>query len=60
VGTGEIKRQGSDADHSPPSSSEVKKGVVIPPLPRFFSRLSQPHTNKRDECVFLESRTKNA
>jgi hypothetical protein len=27
-----IRRPGRDADHSPPSSAEVKNGGVIPPL----------------------------
>jgi hypothetical protein len=28
-----IKRQGHEADHSPPSSAEVKNGGALPPLP---------------------------
>jgi hypothetical protein len=28
-----IKRPGTEADHSPPSSAEVKKAGAIPPLP---------------------------
>jgi hypothetical protein len=28
-----VKRQGREADHSPPSSAEVKNGGAIPPLP---------------------------
>jgi hypothetical protein len=28
----EVKRPGSDADHSSPSSAEVKNGGAIPPL----------------------------
>jgi hypothetical protein len=28
-----VKRQGDEADHSPPSSAEVKEGGAIPPLP---------------------------
>jgi hypothetical protein len=28
-----LKRTGSEADHSPPSSTEVKNGGAIPPLP---------------------------
>jgi hypothetical protein len=28
-----IKRQGREADHSPPSNTKVKKGETIPPLP---------------------------
>jgi hypothetical protein len=27
-----VKQQGREADHSPPSSAEVKNGGVIPPL----------------------------
>jgi hypothetical protein len=29
----EVKRPGREADHSPPSSAEVKSGGAIPPLP---------------------------
>jgi hypothetical protein len=29
----EIKRQGHEADHSPPTSAEVNNGGPIPPLP---------------------------
>jgi hypothetical protein len=32
-----IKRPGREADHSPPSSAEVKKGKAIPPLPHTVS-----------------------
>jgi hypothetical protein len=28
-----VQRPGREADHSPPSSAEVKKSGVIPPLP---------------------------
>jgi hypothetical protein len=28
-----VKRPGREADHSPPSSAEIKNGVAIPPLP---------------------------
>jgi hypothetical protein len=28
-----VKRSGRDADHSPPSSAEVKSGLAIHPLP---------------------------
>jgi hypothetical protein len=31
-----VERPGSEADHSPPSSAEVKKGGAIPPLPHVF------------------------
>jgi hypothetical protein len=30
---GGVKCQGHEADHSPPSSAEVKKGGATPPLP---------------------------
>jgi hypothetical protein len=35
-----VKRQGREADHSPPSRAEVKNGGPIPPLPRTSSRRS--------------------
>jgi hypothetical protein len=41
-----LKRQGLEADHSPPSSAEVKKGGAIPPLPH----MSSWH---RDKFTFL-------
>jgi hypothetical protein len=31
-----VKRPGRDADHSPPSGAEVKKGGAIPPPPYIF------------------------
>jgi hypothetical protein len=31
-----VKRQGREADHSPPSSAEVKNGGAIPPLPYVY------------------------
>jgi hypothetical protein len=41
MGTGgfspEVKWQGHEADHSPPTSAEVKKGGAIPPLPHMSS-----------------------
>jgi hypothetical protein len=30
-----VKRPGSEADHSPPSSTEFKMGGTIPPLPQY-------------------------
>jgi hypothetical protein len=33
----EGKRQGSEADHSPPSSAKVKNDGAIPPLSHMFS-----------------------
>jgi hypothetical protein len=32
-----VKRQGHEADHSPPCSAEVKGGEAIPPLPHMSS-----------------------
>jgi hypothetical protein len=32
-----VKGQGREADHSPPSSAEVKIGGAIPPLPQIYS-----------------------
>jgi hypothetical protein len=37
---GGVKQQGREADHSPPSIAEVKKGVAIPTLPNMSSRHS--------------------
>jgi hypothetical protein len=31
-----VKLAGSEADHSPPSSAEVKNGGTISPLPHYF------------------------
>jgi hypothetical protein len=33
----EIKRQGREADHAPPSSAKIKHGGGIPPLPHMSS-----------------------
>jgi hypothetical protein len=33
-----VKRPGREANHSPPSSTEVKNGGVTPPLPNMSSR----------------------
>jgi hypothetical protein len=32
-----VKRPEREADHSPPSSAEVKNGGAIPPLPHMYS-----------------------
>jgi hypothetical protein len=34
-----VKQPRREADHSPPSSAEVKNGGAIPPLPHVFSYL---------------------
>jgi hypothetical protein len=31
-----VKWQGHEADHSPPSSAEVKNGGALPPFPHIF------------------------
>jgi hypothetical protein len=33
VGLGTVSMPGCEADHSPPSTAEVKKGVALPPIP---------------------------
>jgi hypothetical protein len=38
-----VKRQECEADHSPPSSAEVKNGGALPPL---------PHKSHRDNVTF--------
>jgi hypothetical protein len=35
---GGIKLLGREADHSPPSNAEVRKGGAVPPLYHIFSR----------------------
>jgi hypothetical protein len=32
-----VKRQGLEADHSPPSNVEIQKGGAVPPLPHMSS-----------------------
>jgi hypothetical protein len=36
-GGGGVKQQRHEADHSPPSSADIKSGGVIPPLPSMSS-----------------------
>jgi hypothetical protein len=33
----EVERPGCEADHSPPSSVEIKNGEALPPLPHMSS-----------------------
>jgi hypothetical protein len=35
MGTAGVRRQGHEADHSPPSSTEIKNGGAIPPVPHY-------------------------
>jgi hypothetical protein len=43
-----VKRQGHEADHSPPSSAKVKKGGSITPHPSMSSRQSAQLIMHRD------------
>jgi hypothetical protein len=36
-----IKRQGREADHSPPSNAKVKNGGAVPPVPNTSSLLRE-------------------
>jgi hypothetical protein len=47
-----IKRPGRKADHSPPSSAEVKNGGAIPPLPHMSSWHSVWLIKHRDNFTF--------
>jgi hypothetical protein len=42
-----IKQPRREADHSPPSSAEVKNGGAIPPLPHIFSYLDAQLMNHK-------------
>jgi hypothetical protein len=46
-----IKRPGREADHSPPSSAEVKNDGAIPPLPH-MSSMAQCLVKQRDRFTF--------
>jgi hypothetical protein len=46
------KRQGLEADHSPPTSAEVKKDPATPPLPHISSRHSASLIKHRDNFTF--------
>jgi hypothetical protein len=46
-----VKRLRREADHSPPSSAEVKKGGAIPPLPHMSSWHSDSLINHRDNFI---------
>jgi hypothetical protein len=47
-----LKRPGREADHSPPSSAEVKNGGAIPPLPYMSSWHSAELIKHRDNFTF--------
>jgi hypothetical protein len=49
----EIKRPGREADHSPPSSAEVKCGGTVPPLPHTASFRSAWLIKHRDNFTFM-------
>jgi hypothetical protein len=46
-----VKRQGHEADHSSPSSAEVKNGGAIPPLPHMSSLYFVSFIKQRDNCT---------
>jgi hypothetical protein len=48
-----VKRPGCEADHSPPSSAEVKNGGAIPPLPHMSSWDNVKLIKQRDNFIFL-------
>jgi hypothetical protein len=48
----EVKRQGREADHSPPSSSEVKNGGPTPPLALTSSRCGVYLINNKGNFTF--------
>jgi hypothetical protein len=47
-----VKRPGREADHSPPSSTEVKNGGAIPPLPHISSWCSAELIKHRDTLPY--------
>jgi hypothetical protein len=47
-----VKRQRREADHSPPTSAEVKNAGAIPPLPRMSSMHSASLIKHRDIFTF--------
>jgi hypothetical protein len=49
----EVKRPGSEVDHSPPSSVEVKNGGAIPQLPRTSSWCSASLIKHKDIFTFI-------
>jgi hypothetical protein len=51
-----IKRPGREADHSPPSSTEVKNNEAIPPLSGTSSRRGAYLIKNRDNRTFLYGR----
>jgi hypothetical protein len=46
-----VKRPGSEADHSPPTSAEVKSGGAIPPLPHRSSWRGAEVVKHRDNVT---------
>jgi hypothetical protein len=45
-----VKRLGHEADHSSPSSADVKNGGAVPPLPHMFSWHCVSFIKQRDNC----------
>jgi hypothetical protein len=48
-----VKRQGRDADHSPPTSAEVKKTWIYTSTPRTPSWRSASLVKHRDDFTFI-------
>jgi hypothetical protein len=51
----EVKRQGREADHSPPSSAEAKNSAAISPIPNTPSWRFPYLIKHRDSFTFLAS-----
>jgi hypothetical protein len=49
----EVKRQGNEADHSPPSSTKANKGEAVFPLPYTSSWRGAQLIKARDSFVFV-------
>jgi hypothetical protein len=52
-----VKRQGREADHSPPSSAEVKKGGAIPSLPICLHGVVLDYLSTGKTLIFINEHT---
>jgi hypothetical protein len=50
-----IKRQGREADRSPPSSTQDKNGGAIPPLPHVLMALCLINKAQGQLCLYITS-----
>jgi hypothetical protein len=48
-----VRRPGCEADHSLPSSAEVKNGGAVPPVPHMSSWRGAQLIKRRDNLVFI-------